>query len=72
MTTDTKTDVGRRMFLKASVWLPLIFAAGTSSGCALPTLMKAQARKAVPQDHFSCGENCPHAVKESKRTRNEH
>ncbi len=66
MNEQMQTPVDRRRFLAIALGLPSL-AIGMSTGCALPTLMKAQSRKTISQDHFSCGENCPHAVKESSR-----
>jgi hypothetical protein len=67
MNEDLKTPFQRRRFLRLALSLPVCLAAGMSSGCALPMLMKAKTKKTISQDHFSCGENCPHAVKESGR-----
>lgn len=67
MKEPLQTPVDRRRFLAFALGLPMSLSIGMSTGCALPTLMKAQARKTISQDHFSCGEDCPHAVKESSR-----
>jgi hypothetical protein len=61
-------DESRRSFLLTGLAWTVLLAVPGLSGCALPLMMRAQPKK-VSQEKFSCGEDCPPARKETRRTK---
>lgn len=54
-----------RISLRVALLVGLI--CGQFSGCMFPAFQQLSKQK-PKYDHFSCGEDCPHAKKEVRRT----
>jgi hypothetical protein len=54
--------------LQRLLLLPIGLATALLNGCALTTLARSQKKK-VSQEKFSCGEDCPPAMKQTRRVR---